>query len=237
MKKLIASFALSAFFISTAALHAQTADEVIAKYVDAIGGKEKLSQVKSLYTETAIQVMGNDAPATTTILNGKGVKTEMDFNGAKMIQCFTEQGGWAINPMNGGAGAEKMPDEIYKQGKEQYEIGGPLYDYAAKGNKVELLGKDAKSFTIKVTSKDNVVSTFDIDAATYYITKLVKKGNMMGQEVEVTMAFSDYKKTDFGLAIPYTIETKLGDQFSLTATVKKAEVNKTIDPAIFNMPK
>jgi len=29
----------------------------------------------------------------------------------------------------------------------------------------------------------------------------------------------------------------LGGQFALTVTVKKVELNKTIDPAIFEMPK
>ncbi len=218
-------------------VHAQTADEIIAKYVDAIGGKEKISQVKSVRIESSLSVMGNEAPSVTTVLNGKGYRNETDFNGQMIIQCFNEQGGWSINPMAGGTSAEALPDEQYKIGKDQMDVGGALYDYAAKGSKVELTGKDGNNYKIKLVSKDNAETNYVLDGSTYYITKITKKGNMMGQDVEVVVNLSDYKKTDFGYVIPYTIQTNIGDQFSLTATVKKVDINGTVDPAIFAMPK
>ena len=49
------------------------------------------------------------------------------------------------------------------QGKDEIYVGGPLYDYAAKGSKVELLGKDGNAYKIKLTSKENVESTYIID--------------------------------------------------------------------------
>lgn len=217
--------------------HAQTVDEVIGKYVDAIGGKEKLSQIKSLYFESSVQVMGNESPSSLTILNGKGFKIQSEFNGQKMIQCYTDKGGWAINPMAGVNSAQPMPDEIYKAGKGQIDIGGPLFNYAAKGNKAELLGKEDGAYKIKLTSKDSVETTYYIDPSTYYITKSVDKGTMMGQEVEVVRTNSNFKKTDFGFVYPSTVEISYNGQFNITSTVKKAEVNKDVDPAIFDMPK
>ena len=53
----------------------------------------------------------------------------------------------------------------------------------------------------------------------------------------VTTALSDYRKTDLGMLIPYAIGIDFGGQFQLLITVKKVELNKTIDPAIFAMPK
>ena len=44
------------------AAQAQTVDEILSKHIDAIGGKEKISQVKSIYTEISMEVMGNSAP-------------------------------------------------------------------------------------------------------------------------------------------------------------------------------
>jgi hypothetical protein len=60
---------------------------------------------------------------------------------------------------------------------------------------------------------------------------------MQDQDVTVTTAFSDYRKTDLGMMIPYAIGIDFGGQFQLTIAVKKVELNKTIDPAIFAMPK
>src|SRR5580765_2476607 len=128
------------------AVNAQTVDEIIAKHIDAIGGKDKLDQVKSVYVESTVQAMGNDAPSSITILYGKGYRMESDFQGQKMVKVYTDKSGWAINPFGGGTDPQAMPDEQYKAGKDQLEIGGPLYNYAAKGNKVELVGKEDSAY-------------------------------------------------------------------------------------------
>ncbi|MBS1597857.1 MAG: outer membrane lipoprotein-sorting protein [Bacteroidetes bacterium] len=233
----ITKHCLSLFLAVTGLItvHAQTVDEIINKHIDAMGGKAKLDQVKSIYSESSVAIMGNDAPSSLTILNGKGYRLETDIQGQKMVQVYTDKGGWAINPFGGGTDPQAMPDDQYKAGKDQLDIGGPLYNYAAKGNKVELLGKEDSAYKIKETNKDNVVTTFYIDPATYYIKKAVMTGTMMGQEMEITRTPSNYKKTDFGIVLPYTIDISYGSQFSLTSTVKKLEVNKDVDPKIFDM--
>ena len=177
MKRIkISLLLLTAFFCSFSA-KAQTADDIIAKNLDAMGGKDKISQIKSLYTEGTVQVMGNDNPTSTTILNGKGIRSESEFSGQKFIQVFTDKGGWMINPMMGGNVAQALPNDAYKAGKGQIYVGGPFYDYAAKGSKVELLGKDGDAYKMKVTTSDSVESTYYIDPATYYITKLKETKN------------------------------------------------------------
>lgn len=217
------------------AVHAQTVDEIVNKHIDAIGGKEKLDQVKTLISESSVQVMGNDGPSTLTIVNGKGLRLESDFNGQKIVQVFTDKSGWTINPFAGGTDPQPMPDDQYKAGRDQIDVGGPLYNYAAKGNKVELLGKEDSAYKLKVTNKDNIVSTIYIDPTTYYVKKVVQTGMMMGQEMEVVRTNSNYQKTDFGLVYPFTIEISYGTQFSLTTTVKKLQFNKDVDPKIFDM--
>jgi len=236
MKILQHCLALMIALTGLTAVYAQTVDEIIDKHISAIGGKEKLDQVKSVYSESSVQVMGNDAPSTLTILNGKGYRLESDINGQKMVQVYTDKSGWAINPFAGGTDPQPMPDDQYKAGKDQLDVGGSLYNYAAKGSKVELLGKEDSAYKIKLTSKDNIVITFYIDPVTYYIRKAVQTISMMGQEVESTRKPSDYKKTDFGVVLPYTIDISYGSQFSLTSTVKKIEINKAVDPKIFEMP-
>lgn len=213
-----------------------TADEVIQKYVAAVGGKDIISQVKSISTEGSVQVMGSEAPTTTVIVDGVGYKSETDFNGTKIVQCYTDKGGWMVNPMAGASDPTPMPDDQYNQGKGQIFVGGPLYDYAAKGSKVEMVGKDGKNYKIKLTTKDNVVSTLLIDSTTYMLSSIQSKGKMQDQDVDITMSFSDYRKTDVGFMVPYAIDVDLG-QFQLSIAVKKVELNKTIDPAVFEMPK
>lgn len=222
---------------ASAAQSAPTADEIVSKYVAAIGGKDAIGKVKSVYTESSIAMMGGDNPSTTMLVDGIGYKNETDFNGTKIVQCFTEKGGWSINPMAGAASATPMPEDVYNTGKGQINVGGPLYDYAAKGNKVELFGKDGNAWKIQLTSKENVESVYLIDSTSFLVTTVKTKGKMQDQDVDITTKLSDYRKTDAGYMIPYSIDVDLGGQFQLTVTVKKVEVNKTIDPAVFEMPK
>lgn len=129
-------FAMASFTI----IRAQTADEIVNKYVDAIGGKDKLEQIKTVSIANTIQAMGNEGPSTTKILNGKAFRMDYEINGQKTTQVYTDKGGWQINPFMGATTAQPLPEEMYKQSKGQMYF-SPLYNYTARGNKVELLAR------------------------------------------------------------------------------------------------
>ncbi len=237
MKNFIHGILVVCVLASAVSLSAQTADEIVTKYVAAIGGKDAISQVKSVYLESSVTMMGGENPSTTTIVDGVGFRNETEFNGTKIVQCYTDKGGWSINPMAGAASPTPMPDDVYNGGRGQINVGGPLYDYAAKGSKVELGGKEGNAYKIKLTSKENVEAVYLIDATSYLPISVTSKGKMQDQDVDIITKFSDYRKTDLGYMIPYAIDLDIGGQFTLTIAVKKVELNKTIDPAIFAMPK
>ena len=221
--------------VTVSALNAQTVDEVISKHVEAIGGKDKLSQVKSVYTENSMEVMGSSVTQKEYLLEGKGYKSEVEFNGSNIIQCVTDKGGWMVNPMMGGTDAQAIPAEAQKSSRPMIFLGGALTDYSTKGYKAELLGKEGGDFKIKVTADGNETYYF-INPTTYYLTKSIMKGEAMGQAVEVTTTYSDHKKTDFGVVLPYTKSVDMG-MFQYVQKIDKVEVNKAIDAKIFEMPK
>jgi outer membrane lipoprotein-sorting protein len=224
-------------FTGFSAIQAQTADEIVAKYIDALGGKDKLQQVKTVYMESTSQVMGNEGPSTINVINGVGYKLVSEMNGQTVIMVITDKGGWQVNPYAGATTPTALPDEIFKQGRGKLDAFGPLYNYVAKGNKIELQGKDGNAYKLKVTSSDSVEFNILIDATTYYMTKVSTTTSFMGQSIELTSTYSNFKKTDMGIVFPYSVEISYGGQFSITSTVNKVEFNKKIDPSIFDMPK
>lgn len=243
MKKLKISLLALTALLSAATMHAQTAsvnaDDIIAKHLEAIGGKEKLQGISSVRMESTLEVMGNEAPNTTTIVNGKGYRSESDFNGQKIIQVYTDKGGWMVNPMAGATDPQAIPEEQAKAAKGQiYAV--PLLDYAARGGKAEYLGQEkvgeVNAYKIKITDADGGATTFYFDPSTYYIIQAVRSSEMMGQQVDVTVTNSDFKKTDYGWVVPQTIAMDMGGQFSMTLKLKDIAINQEVDPKIFDMP-
>lgn len=232
--------ALVAFTVSHT-VHAQTVDEIVNKHITAIGGKDKVSSLKSLYVEADMDIMGTQAPSTTTVLYGKGSISEVNYNGQKIINCVTaDKGGWVINPLMGQVTAEAMPEEQLKVGKGQLLPGGALLDYAARGNKIELAGQEeangVKAWKLNITSKEGAQSTVFIDPNTYYIVRTVIKINLGGQEMEQGVNYSDYKKTDYGFVVPWNSVIEYPNGMTMNVVTKKIEINKEIDPKIFDKP-
>src|SRR5262245_26994402 len=87
--------------VASLSVNAQTADEIVAKHIEAMGGKDAISKVKSLVIESEVSVMGQTFPSVTSIIVNKGFKNVTNVNGVEIIQCLTADGGWSVNPMVG----------------------------------------------------------------------------------------------------------------------------------------
>ena len=236
MKSLKTGILALAVLVTGISVNAQTADEIITKHFEAIGGKAKIAEIKSIRTESNYDIAGQSAPSITTVLNGKGFKNEIDFGGQKMVQVVTDKGAWMINPMAGQSAPVSLPEKQAKAAVDQIYVGGPLLDYAGKGYKVELAGREdvkgVNAYKLKV-SKDGNESFFYIDPTKYYLIKRVAAVEVEGQKTETATFYSDFKKTDFGYTMPYTMEIVL-PQISLVGTITKVDINQPVAESIFN---
>lgn len=232
--RIIVAFSI---FAGTVSVGAQTANDILAKHLDAIGGKAAMSRVKSISMDTTTHIMGNDTLGTVVTLDGVASRTELNFDSGKMVQCYTATGGWTVNPKAGIDDPTPMTEDQFQAGKSQIYIGGDLHDYATSGNKFELLGKDANTYTVKMTTSDHRELTYVFDASTYLTKSVSRRGKFQDQDLTITTNLSDYRKTSAGIVIPYAIGMDFGGQFSLDITVNKVEVNKPVDPDLCAMPK
>ena len=219
-------------------LSAQTADEIISKHIQAIGGKERLSRITSISTESTIKALGAQGTIKSTTLNGKGMRMDIEIGGINITSCYTDKEGWGINTMAGNTSAEIMPPAHYNLGKDQIIIGGPFINYAEKGYKAELLGIDttAGAYKIKLTSPDSIWSVYYFDTRTFYLLQAMSQSVAMDQIVESTTYYSDFRQTD-GYTIPYKTELSLaGGQYVNEMELTKAELNTSVDESIFKKP-
>ena len=211
---------------------AQTAEEIVAKHIEAVGGAAAWKKVNSLYYEGKMTVQGAEVNVTLTVLNGKGSRQNISVMGMTGYQIVTPTAGWNFMPFQGQTTAEPMTADELKQSADDLDVQGKLVDYKSKGHSVEYLGKDdvegTECFKLKITSKAGNIETVFIDPKSYYIVRSVAKRTANGQESDVPTDLSNYKKLPEGIVVPFSITLPFGE-----LVISKAEVNKQIDGSTF----
>ena len=229
---------LSIAFAATSmvAVNAQTADEVVAKMIEARGGAEKLAAIKSMKMEANMSVMGMELPVKTVIVQNRGLRIDISAMGQEIVQAVDGAMAWTVAPPMGITTPTELPADQAKPMLGQLDISGGLLNYKEKGTTFEIMGKEkldsSDVFKMKMTTKDGYSSVNFVDATTYHIVKSV----MSVADTDIETRISNYKMVD-GVAFPFTTELKNDQMGTMTTTVTKIELNSTVDEAIFKMPK
>lgn len=211
----------------------QTADEIIDKYITAIGGKENWKKINSIKMEGNIQVQGLEIPFTMQAVNGKGLRTDGEFQGNFFIDIITPTKGWSQNPMAGKATLQPLSDDELKDRVDALDLQGAFVDYKEKGSVVEFLGKDEEDgndyFKVKLTTKNKNETTYFFDTKTYLVYKQESISKQQGQEMKMVVKTLDYQTIDGGVKMPFKT-----DQGQMILAAKKFIVNGAIDDKIFS---
>lgn len=235
-------FKLLAFLIITCvagAANAQSADDVIAKHIKAMGG-EKLGKLQSMKISAEMDIMNMKVPITTTIVQNKGFRSETTVQGSTIVQAVSGTTGWAINPMTGNSKATALPADAVKSLTNETDLTG-LYNYKEKGYKVTLDGEEdlagAKVYKVTMILPDGVRRINYISKDTFYILKIVAQTSVNGQEIMSENVQSDFRSVD-GIYYPFTSEvtTSAMPGTKMGLKILAIEMNPKVDPKIFEMP-
>jgi len=218
-------------FLSTQ-LNAQTADEIIGKYITAIGGKDKWSQVKSMKVNGYIEVQGIKINFTQQAVHETGVRVDAEFQGQKIIDITTPTMGWSQNPFGGKSTLQPISGEELQQKLDELDIQDEFVDYATKGSSVEFIGKDEEDgnefYKIKMVTKNKNETVYFFDVNTFLIYKEEKTVKQQGQEMKMVTKLLDYKTIPFGIKIPHKSE-----QMGQVLVMDVIQINASIDENIF----
>ncbi|WP_395767356.1 outer membrane lipoprotein-sorting protein [Aquirufa sp.] len=241
MKNTFKALCLSTMVFCSLALRAQSTEEVLSKHQTAMGSPEKWSSVKSLVMKNKFSVQGMDIESKSSVLVGKGFRTEVEVMGAKIITAINGDSGWMLRPaMMGGTGEpEIMPADQVKMSASQKNIGSALIIAKKEGDTIELISKEkldgADVYLLKVNKANGDESQVYVSASTYFIVKVVGKVKVNGQDVESEVVYSNYKAVD-GLFFPHSMETASPMGGMMTVDTVSIEINPAIDEKIFAKP-
>ena len=140
MKNTFNAFILGLMTFSSISLFAQTTEEVLSKHQAAMGSPEKWSAVKSMVMKNKFSVQGMDIESKTSVIVGKGFRSDVEVMGNKIVTAVNGESGWMLRPaMMGGTGEpENMPSDQVKMAASQKNIGSSLIIAQKEGAKIEL---------------------------------------------------------------------------------------------------
>lgn len=200
-----------------------TVNTVVDKYLNAIGGEKKVSEVKSLFIKSSATVQGMTLEIDTKVKKGY-MSVEQKMMGAVMSkQVITPSEGFVLSQ------GQKMPIEGVAL-KEAQSAAEPFVELSYKGN------NDAKITGVEsINGKDaigvklgNTTNYYDLDSGLKLAT--ISTMEMGGQSMTQTVYLSDYKEVK-GIKFPFKQAMNMGMDIEVNTTDIK--VNEGVTDADF----
>jgi len=221
---------------------AQTADEIVAKVLEARGGLEKAKAIQSERI-TGIIYFNPEmyGPFLAEFKRPGKMHNEVTIRNKTVVRTFNgKDGGWVINPFAGKNAPEPMSTEDVKDAANESDFDGPLIDAKAKGNVIELAGTEKvegrDAYILKVTHKDGTISSYSFDAQTFLLAKWSGIDNMNGESVVHETFFHDYRDVN-GLKFAFEVVSDTpGTEDGQRIVVNKIELDPQIDDSEFGKP-
>ncbi len=239
MRRALLTIATVLMFFAASA-HAQTADEIIAKYVAKIGGMEKIQAIKTMrVTGKFIGGGGFEAVTVDESKRPNMQRSEFRLQGMTGISAYDGKTGWKIEPWQGKKDAESLSEEEMKQYLES-DFDDALINYKQKNLKVEYVGMDevegTDAYKLKVTYPTGTVKHYFMDTDYYVPIKIETKRTIRGAEVEFETILGDYKEVG-GVYYAHSIENGAkGSPNRSEVVLEKIEVNVPLDDSRFMRP-
>jgi hypothetical protein len=232
--KTVVTFCIVAFFALTHHFcYGQTADEIVKRHIDAVGGKNVWRSITAIKLYGTISAQGIDIPITITKLQGKGFRLNMDFNGTKNYQILTTKAGWRYFPSFGQAQPEELKHEEVDGSQGELNIADELFSLNEKDGKITLVGTDTidkrKCYQLSLVTSNQHNKVIYIDVESYYIVEVVEKVMASGKEETQIVKFKDFKTIAGGATIPMSIDE--GNSLTL---IKKIDINPVISEDMFD---
>ena len=232
---------LAAVSCLSVVVHAQTADELVNKNIQAKGGLEKIKAIHSVRITgklnggggfTAAVMQENERP--------NRVRETFSLQGMTAVTAYDGTTGWQIQPFGGHKDPELMGEDDLRDLLLDADFDGPLVDYKEKGNTVEFLGHDVvdgdDALRLKVTLKNGDIIYYFLDPDTYLEIRKEVQEFIRGSVRETVLEMGSYKPVA-GVMYPFSIsQGSKANPAQQTTTVEKIETNINIDPADFAVP-
>lgn len=208
------------------------AEELIDKYGSACGSLKKMKRTESMIAKATFQITmrGKTFDGTMT-KEFSGTKFHQETKSAQINQSIWRDGNTVryrvVGPM-------EQPDSIET---EKQIFNGTIFPVAKlidMGYKCKVLGKLKDRIVMKAVSPKGIEYLFYFNAETFLLEKSEQYDKAQGAKAMLEETYSNYKEFD-GIMLPTRVS--LANPFFAQTIDYTYQINPTIDPATFVIPK
>jgi len=214
-----------------------TVDQVLDKYVQALGGKAALEKITSTASKGTFDIAAFGASGSAEIWEKAPNKTalKLDIPGFGLVlEGFNGTVAWAQDPQSGlreKAGAElaatKIDADFYKPLRLKQ-----LYPKITLKGKEKVSEKDA--YVLVATPAEGSAETWYFDAESGLLTRMDIERESPQGKMAVQVFQEDYKTVD-GIKVPHTVR-QITSAFTIVIKLDEVKHNVAIDDTKFNKP-
>lgn len=219
-------------------LLAQSPQQLVDRYLQAIGGRENLDAIKTIRADIVMEANGMAMQGSLAIAYPDKQFVEMNMRGEKIITVLNGKSGWIVNPLTGSSSPIPMSGEQIRSSR-----GNLTMDHLKDPNTYTL--EDLGEKKVKGRNYRVLKVNFKQDALPQQLryfnteTGLVDFiGSKLPAGGDILIEYSGYREAA-GVKFPTVIMSYTGNDLEIPSTkmtLRNLEVNKGVDDTMFEKP-
>lgn len=188
-----------------------SADEVLEHNFAAVGGRDRIRALATLRFEGIDRSGGQSARVKVFWKRPDRIRIETPEQGLDKVQAFDGAIAWSTYPGLAGFPAERMVGVGRDTLRDQADlVEGPTFDYAAKGNRIELVGKEklaeGEAWLLQLTLASGEVRLLWFDCASFLQVREERTQTVGERVLTIETTLTDFRPVG-GVLFAHRVET------------------------------
>ncbi|HEX3024918.1 MAG TPA: hypothetical protein VHP12_06885 [Chitinophagaceae bacterium] len=223
--------------LSLLMLQAQKADDIINRYITAVGGEENCKKIMTINSEGYYLKKHEKMPFRVQGVHEKFERIEVTVKGKQVVKIITTAGSWTKSPLTADT-LHADTDKEYRNNADDLDLQGEFIDYKSKGSSIQYLGlyeeKKNRYYMIRLTTPHHNKKIYYFDEKTNLIYKVETVTTVNGIMANAVTKYLEYQIIN-GVKLPCKFQYTCDQGCYTIIVMDKQEINSPIDESIFKI--